>query len=532
MVKLFLNPVLIILFSVGLHFNLEAFEMDSVDGGKENLTYAAGDEVLSSEQKVVKKVDSTFTVESSLKPNTTTHITFLTQEQAEDIQYFSGSYKETIVFYEEDHIKIYVGLGASEKVDLEKIRCSVGQAIVKAKQLKKEEISLILPEVYFLENSEVVKAVVEAIGLSTYTFDKYKSHADGAFKNVQKVNLVHDRDHSSDISYAQKIISGTCYARDLVNDMAHIVTPAYLADRAKDLVKGKENCEVVIFDEEAIRENNMGLLQAVGQGSLYPPRLIILKYNGDPNSDDIRAVVGKGITFDSGGLHLKPTGYIEDMRIDMAGAAVTMALFKTVVDLELMVNLVCAVPAACNSIGGAAYFPGDIYQSYSGKTVQILNTDAEGRLILADALAYVCEKYAPKELIDVATLTGAVMVALGTDVAGLFSNDDVLAEDLFEVGEETHERLWRMPIYPQHTQAMMGEFADLNNIARGGAAGSITAAAFLQEFVEETSWAHLDIAGVAYRKTPMTGYVPKNATGFGVRLLLKWLERKSCCSGV
>ena len=317
---------------------------------------------------------------------------------------------------------------------------------------------------------------------------------------------------------------GSNYARDLVNELAHVMTPQGLAKEALKL-KDHPSMKVTILDEKAIKKNKMGLLQAVGQGAPYPPRLIILEYTGQKSSKTKRAIVGKGVTFDSGGLNLKPSGSIETMRQDMGGAAAVMGTMKAVSELGLKTNLIGVIPAAYNAIDGTSYIPGDIYQSYSGKTVQILNTDAEGRLILADALSYVIKKYKPKEVLNLATLTGAIVVIFGSVVAGLFSNNDQLAEDLYQAGEHAHERLWRLPLYKEYSDALKGDLADLNNLSnmgRGG--GSITAAAFLQEFVEKTPWAHLDIAGTAFNDKAASGYTPKFGTGFGVRLLVNWLK--------
>ncbi|OED37240.1 hypothetical protein AB834_01970 [PVC group bacterium (ex Bugula neritina AB1)] len=467
-------------------------------------------------------------IEKTLLPRTSVHIFFLTKDQANDVEHFTGDYKESVVFYKKNQIEMYVGLGIPKEIDLEKIRTSVGLALSKAKTFKKDEVSLFFPKLSLLQPKDISQAFVEATVLSTYVFDKYKSDQKSeGFKNIEKVEYVGEEFSSEVLEYARVLAEGTCYTRDLVNDMAHVVTPVYLAEKAKELASAHKNCEVTIFDEKEIDEKGMGLLKAVGQGSNYPPRLIVLEYKGAPESKDIRAVVGKGITFDSGGLNLKPSGHIESMRYDMAGAAVSLGLFKTAVELGLKVNLVCAVATACNSIGSKSYFPGDIYKSYSGKTVQIKNTDAEGRLVLADALTYVCEKYNPTQLVDLATLTGAIVVCLGNNIAGLFANDDQLAKNLFESGENTGERLWRLPLYKEYSEAMKGDLADLNNLSNigKGAAGSITAAAFLQEFVKDTAWAHIDIAGVANSSKGGNGYIPKHATGFGVRLLINWLEK-------
>ncbi len=470
-------------------------------------------------------------IQASKSARIKTHLILLSKEQSKKIKEFSGDNKEVVVLYCPTATKIHVGLGDEKKVTLESVRHAVALAVSEAQKIKKENVSLLVPDLKSIDVSDMTKAVTEALILKNYCFDKYKTDK-GSSKALKSVDLVGAKVASADITYAQTIAEGTSYTRDLVNEMAHVVTPAYLADQAKEMVKAHKECKVTIFDEKKIAKEGMGLLQAVGQGGPYPPRLIILEYKGNPDSKKVRAVVGKGITFDTGGLNLKPSGSIETMRYDMAGAATTLGLFKTVVALGLKVNVVCAVAAAYNAIGGDAYFPGDIYRSYSGKTVQIKNTDAEGRLILADALTYVSETYKPTEMVNLATLTGAILVSFGSIVAGLFANNDDLAESLFQAGEQTHERLWRLPLYQEYSDAMKGDLADLNNLSNlgRGHAGSITAATFLQEFVGKTAWAHLDIAGVANNDGEAKGYVPKHATGFGVRLLSQWLETHASAS--
>lgn len=463
-------------------------------------------------------------IQLSSSPRCKTHLLLQTQEQAKKMKEFSGDSKECVVLYSPAATYIHVGLGKAKDVTLEGLRQAVAVGVAQAKSIKKDKLSVVLPELKDVEESDQVFAVVESLSLCSYVFDKYKSDK-GSSQKIQAVDIVADKKWAKTVKEAQTIAQGVCFTRDLVNDMAHVVTPAYLAEQAKELAKHKQ-CKVTIFDEKKIAKEGMGLLQAVGQGAPYPPRLIVLEYKGNPKSKDVRAVVGKGITFDTGGLNLKPSGSIESMRQDMAGAATTLGVFKVAVELGLKVNLVCAVAAAYNAISGEAYFPGDIYKSYSGKTVQILNTDAEGRLVLADALSYISQTYQPKTMVNLATLTGAIVVSFGDIVAGLFSNNDEFAGQLFASGEDVRERLWRMPLYKEYCDAMKGDLADLNNLSNlgRGAAGSITAAAFLQEFVGNTPWAHIDIAGTAYNSGGAKGYVTKHATGFGVRLLTHWLK--------
>jgi leucyl aminopeptidase len=255
---------------------------------------------------------------------------------------------------------------------------------------------------------------------------------------------------------------------------------------------------------------------------------VFLEYRGDRGSKQWQAITGKGITFDSGGQNLKPTGSIETMRLDMAGAAAVLGAMRALAALKPRMNVVGCIAAAHNAIGSRAFFPGDIYPSFAGKTVEINSTDAEGRLVLADALAYCIKIFRPSRIVDLATLTGSVVTALGDIVAGLYTNDDDLAAALFASGERTGERVWRFPLYQEYRDSLKSDLADLRNLSKfkKGYAGSITGAAFIQEFVGETPWAHCDIAGTAWNEGAARGEVPQHATGFGVRLLVDFLTAK------
>lgn len=268
----------------------------------------------------------------------------------------------------------------------------------------------------------------------------------------------------------------------------------------------------------------MGLLLAVNRGSDSDPAFIIIEYKGNPKSKEKTVLVGKGITYDTGGLNIKVSN-METMKGDMGGAAAVMGTIVAAASLDLKVNVTAVIPTTENSISSRSYKPGDIYKSYSGKTVEIGNTDAEGRLILADALAYAVDHLKPTRLIDLATLTGAMIIALGTETIGLFSNNDALADGLIRSGSDTYERVWRLPLHEEYRDQLKSDFADIRNIG-GRAAGSITAAIFLQEFVGKTPWAHLDIAGTAYLEDGAKRYHPKYGTGSGVRLLIDFLEQQ------
>jgi leucyl aminopeptidase len=285
-----------------------------------------------------------------------------------------------------------------------------------------------------------------------------------------------------------------------------------IADRAE-----ARGLEVTVLGEEELRAEKFGAMLAVAGGSQGKPRLVIAKYKS-PGARRTVALVGKGVTFDAGGLNLKPTGSMEDMKMDMSGAAAVAATLLTVAQLKPKINVVGVMPLVENMPSGSAYRPGDIFRTYEGKTVEIGNTDAEGRLILIDAMAYTVKNYKPHFMIDMATLTGACVIALGEKIAGLFSPDDELAAAITAAAERTHERCWRMPLPADYQELLKSDFADLNNISRSRWGGAITAALFLKEFVAKTRWAHIDIAGPAMVKKEQPYCVP-GGTGFGVRLL-------------
>ena len=285
----------------------------------------------------------------------------------------------------------------------------------------------------------------------------------------------------------------------------------------------KEKLTVKLLDEKALKQKKFGALLAVAAGSQSKPRLLILEYK-PKGAKKVIAFVGKGVTFDSGGLNLKSSGSLEDMKMDMSGAAAVAGTLIAVARLKPGVSVVGAIPIVENMPSGKAFRPGDIIKSYAGQTVEVGNTDAEGRLILIDTMSYVLKQYKPGVMIDLATLTGACMVALGEKIAGVFSPDDRLAETILASGEKTHERCWRMPLPDDYRELLKSEFADINNMSNTRWGGAITAALFLSEFVKDTRWAHIDIAGPAYVKKA-DAYCGAGGTGFGVRLLCDLLDK-------
>ena len=310
--------------------------------------------------------------------------------------------------------------------------------------------------------------------------------------------------------------------RDLVNGNSEEVTPQKLAEVAQEIARNHPKVKTTIFDKRRIEKEKMGLLLAVNQGSARDPVFMITRYQGAPGSKEHTVLVGKGITYDTGGLNLKPGDSMETMRDDMAGAAVVLNTIAALAAAKIPVNCTAVVASTENCIDAKAYRPGDVFSGYAGKTVEIGNTDAEGRLVLADALAYACKNLEPTRLIDVATLTGGIVIALGEEMAGLWSNNDHLADQLIVSSNQTYERLWRMPLVEEYKRKLKSDIADLRNIA-GRPGTSIKAALFLQEFVDsKIPWAHLDIAAVAFL-SERSRYIGKQATGFGVRLLYHFL---------
>ncbi len=315
---------------------------------------------------------------------------------------------------------------------------------------------------------------------------------------------------------------GTFYARDLVSEPGNILHPDEYAKRLMSL--RKDGLKVNIYDEKKMKKLGMHSLLGVGMGSVRGSYLVTMEWNGIKNNSKPLAFVGKGVTFDTGGYSLKPARFMEDMTYDMAGSAAVVGLMKSLALRKAKVNAVGVVGLVENMVSGVAQRPGDIVKSFSGKTIEVLNTDAEGRLVLADALTFTEKKFKPRIMVDLATLTGAIIVSLGSEYGGLFSNDDELSKKLLNAGEKVEEKLWRMPLHKNYDKLINSKNADMQNINYVGGAGSTTAAQFLQRFVlNKTPWAHLDIAGMAFSK--YAGALNSSgATGFGVRLLNQLIE--------
>jgi leucyl aminopeptidase len=314
---------------------------------------------------------------------------------------------------------------------------------------------------------------------------------------------------------AQAVGAGVALTKDLGNAPPNVCTPSWLAGQAQQLARQHASIKVKVLDRDAMKKLGMGALLAVAQGSRQPPRLIVLEYLRGPKGEKPVALVGKGITFDTGGISIKPSDKMDEMKFDMCGAASVLGTFKAVAQLKLPVNLVGVIPTCENMPGGEAARPGDIVISMAGITIEILNTDAEGRLILCDALTYAEKHYAPAVCVDIATLTGAIVVALGAFPTGLFSNTPALARALLDAGEDTGDRAWQMPLWEDYQGMLRSEHADVANISGGREAGAITAASFLHRFARKLKWAHLDVAATAWKG--------KRATGRPVPLLTRYL---------
>ncbi len=363
--------------------------------------------------------------------------------------------------------------------------------------------------------------------LRSYRFDKYRTREKPEQKpSLAELTVLTASTTSAKRAYAplEKIGEGIFFTRDLVSEPANIIYPETLAAQAKTLTG--LGVKVEILDEKDMKKLGMGALLGVGQGSSKPPRLVVMQYRGNARARDKAPVafIGKGVTFDTGGISIKPAQGMEDMKWDMAGSGVVIGLMKALAGRKAKVNAVGIVGLVENMPDGNAQRPGDIVRTMSGQTVEVLNTDAEGRLVLADALWYCQDRFKPQFMVNLATLTGAIVVALGHEYAGLFGNNDQLAERLTAAGTAVEERLWRMPLADAYDRQIDSDAADMKNIGGGRDAGSITAAQFLQRFVNNVPWAHLDIAGTAWSKKDAP-LVPKGATAFGVRLLNELVEK-------
>ncbi len=416
---------------------------------------------------------------------------------------------------------LLVGIGKGELSDRQYRKLATG-ILGSLQGLAGSDAVLALDEIKVKGRNAYSKArlLVETLADSTYVFDRFKSKK-AEPRPLKKITLLCDKAEQSDVergcTHAQAIATGMAFTRDLGNLPPNLCHPSYLAEEAKALAKAHKNLKAEILDEKKLKELGAGAFLAVAQGSEQPPCMIVLQYNGAGKDEKPYALVGKGITFDTGGISIKPASGMDEMKYDMCGAASVFGTLRAVLELQLPINLVCLLACAENMPSGRATRPGDIVTSMSGQTVEILNTDAEGRLVLCDTLTY-AERFKPQAVIDVATLTGACIVALGSQVSAVMGNNDSLIKQLLKAGEHADDRAWQLPLHDEYQEQLDSPFADIANIG-GPKAGSITAGCFLSRFAKNYHWAHLDIAGTAW----ISGGKEKGATGRPVPLLTQYL---------
>ena len=394
------------------------------------------------------------------------------------------------------------------------------ELFVRINNVKKNEY-IINSDSISSKNVNFLGFLLHGLKLKSYEFKKYKTKKETKTLSIIIVGTKNKPSAQSQLKF-KALEEGTFYARDLVSEPGNILHPDEYAKRLASLKK--DGLKINIYDKNKLKKLGMHALLGVGQGSVRGSYLVTMEWNGAKKKSRPLAFVGKGVCFDTGGYSLKPAKFMEDMTYDMAGSAAVVGLMKNLALRKAKINAVGVVGLVENMVSGNAQRPGDIVKSYSGKTIEILNTDAEGRLVLADALTFTEKKFKPKFIIDLATLTGAIIVCLGSEYAGLFSNDDNLSNQIFNAGENIQEKVWRMPLHKNYDKLMNSKNADVQNINYVGGAGSTTAAQFLQRFIiNKTPWAHLDIAGMAFSK--YGGALNSGgATGFGVRLLNQLVE--------
>jgi len=451
-------------------------------------------------------------------------------KKAQTLDEFKGAAKDGVTFYSPAGTKVtratVLGAGKVGKINPEALRSMAGRAVKDAIKKGFSQISIAVPTSKSLgmETSLILEAMGEGAVLGNHLFSRYKKEEKS--KPLKNIFLLTDaatiKAHSKLAARTETICRGTLLAREWVNMPPNDKPPVQFA-KAISRAAAKENLKITVLDEKALRQKKFGAMLAVASGSQNKPCLVVMEYRPRGAKKTI-ALVGKGVTFDSGGLNLKPGGSMDTMKSDMSGAAAVAAALITLAKLKPKVNVVGLLPIVENMPSGTATRPGDIVKSYAGKTIEIGNTDAEGRLILVDAIAYAIKTYKPETLIDLATLTGACVVALGEKIAGAFSSDDKLAETIIASGEKTYERCWRLPLPEDYKEDLKSDFADLNNVGSTRWGGAITAALFIGDFAEKTRWAHIDIAGPSFRKKE-TAYCGAGATGFGVRLLCDMIEK-------
>lgn len=416
---------------------------------------------------------------------------------------------------------LLLGMGDKKNLDPEKTRNLTGKVVNKAKELGISEFVLIP---FKNMDKEHLSAMVEGIKLSDYSFNNYKRDEDRNDLNQVRILIRNDMKNSQKIIQHSVVVSdAVIFTRDISNLPPNDCSPKDLATLSKKLSENQK-VKVRVIEKEEMKSYGFEGILAVGKGSASSPKLIVLEYSGSTKKRPI-VIVGKAVTFDTGGISIKPSEKMEEMKFDKCGGCNVLGIMKAVSDLGLDTNVIGIIPAVENMPSGTSYRPGDIIKMYNRKTVEVLNTDAEGRIILGDALSFAVKTFAPKAIIDMATLTGAAIIALGTNVAALVGNDDDLVTKILEYSNQTGEKIWQLPLFEEYKEQLKSSNADMKNIG-GRSAGAITAAAFLSNFVEDTPWVHLDIAGTAWTQegTKEKSYNPKGATGFGIRTIVKYIS--------
>ncbi len=422
---------------------------------------------------------------------------------------------------------VLLGLGKADEVDAEAVRRMAGRAVRAAEAFRLEGLAIALDGLDGVAPEARAQALAEGAGLAAWRFDELKAEKeDDPVVSVISVDLVGTDDADA---YARGAMTGAAiarganFARTLQSRPGNVATPTALADEAVRMA-GAVGLEATVFDEARMREEGMHALLSVSRGSAEEARFIMLEHRGGKEGDPPLILVGKGLTFDTGGISLKPPAGMEEMKFDMSGGAAVIGAMQVVAEIGVKANVVGLVPSSENLPSGTATKPGDVISSLAGKTIEVINTDAEGRLILADALTW-GSRMKPKAMVDCATLTGSVIIALGHHAAAVMGNDDALVEELRAAGEASGERCWPLPLWKEYREQLDSTTADLQNVG-GRPGGSITAAAFLKEFVGDATWAHLDIAGTAYGEGKLP-YQRKGALGFPTRLLVEWVRSRA-----
>lgn len=444
---------------------------------------------------------------------------------------FKGLKGQLFVVHSAKQIVVFVGAGKNRKLSAEDLRLLAGYIVSHLKKYKATNIGLVAKH-WLRGTSEVsllAQSLAEGLYLASYNFDKYKTPDQESIKvNIEKLFVYIDNKYKNKFKEAWQLgllmAQGTIKARDLVNEPAGHMTPSFLAEQAIEIAKINKNIKVKIFDKEKIESMGMGAFLGIAQGSNQAPKFIHLIYKPTGKIKDKIALVGKGVTFDSGGLNIKTWEGMLQMKIDMGGAATVLGVFSVIAKIQPKVEVHGIIAACENMSSGSAVKPGDILTNMQGKTIEIANTDAEGRVTLSDSLAY-AQKQGIKKMVDIATLTGSIMVALGSQYAGLFSLDSKMSQGIIKSSQKVGENMWQMPMALEYKDANESKIADIKNIGNSRLGGSIMAAWFLQDFISgDASLVHIDIAGPAYAEKEMNSYIPVGGVGFGVRTILDWLK--------